>query len=62
MYTIYTLLFKEFHRNGESETTDHHKLPMIVPARYVRFHPTKQYAWNCLRVEIYSDEGLLKLS
>ena len=29
-----------------------HKLPVTIPARYVRFVPTKQYNWNCLRMEI----------
>ncbi|XP_068697703.1 uncharacterized protein [Montipora foliosa] len=29
-----------------------HKLPVAISARYVRFVPTKQYNWNCLRMEI----------
>ena len=31
-------------------------LPVPVPARYVRFHPTQQYNWNCMRVEMYSSK------
>ncbi|KAL9973277.1 hypothetical protein ACROYT_G019707 [Oculina patagonica] len=43
----------EFHRQGDSNTVDQHKLPVPVYARYFRFHPTKQHTWNCLRVELY---------
>ncbi|XP_020604386.1 fibrillin-1-like [Orbicella faveolata] len=43
----------EFHRDGNSDTVDTHKLPVAVYARYIRFYPTKQHRWNCLRVEVY---------
>ncbi|XP_078381896.1 uncharacterized protein LOC144664624 [Oculina patagonica] len=43
----------EFHRAGNSATVDQHKLPVPASARYIRFHPTKQHVWNCLRVEVY---------
>ncbi|XP_078382904.1 lactadherin-like isoform X1 [Oculina patagonica] len=43
----------EFHRQGDSNTVVQHRLPLSVYARYVRFHPTKQHNWNCLRVEVY---------
>ncbi|XP_078351549.1 uncharacterized protein LOC144636260 [Oculina patagonica] len=46
----------EFHREGDSFTVDRHKLPVPVSARYIRFHPTQQQGWNCLRVEVYSIE------
>ncbi|XP_078382652.1 uncharacterized protein LOC144665303 [Oculina patagonica] len=45
-----------FHREGDSNTIDQHKLAVIVPARYLRFHPTNRHEWNCLRVEVYSDK------
>ncbi|KAL9983511.1 hypothetical protein ACROYT_G005695 [Oculina patagonica] len=48
----------EFHRQGDSNTVDQHKLPVSVSARYFRFHPTKQHEWNCLRVELYGDVSL----
>jgi len=48
----------EFHREGFSHTVDEHKLPEPVSARYIRFHPTRQHAWNCLRVEVYSTKSL----
>ncbi|XP_078350751.1 lactadherin-like [Oculina patagonica] len=49
----------EFHREGDSDTVDQHKLPVAVSAKYIRFHPTQQHKWNCLRVEVYdSDECL----
>ena len=32
---------------------DRHKFPITVVARYIRFYPTKQRVWNCLRVEVY---------
>ncbi|KAL9959813.1 hypothetical protein ACROYT_G033169 [Oculina patagonica] len=44
----------EFHREGENTIVDRHKLPVPVSARYIRFNPTKQEDWNCLRVEVYS--------
>ncbi|XP_078352302.1 uncharacterized protein LOC144636995 [Oculina patagonica] len=47
----------EFHRQGDSNTIDQHKFPVLVPARYIRFHPTKQHQWNCLRVEVYGMDG-----
>ncbi|XP_078346829.1 lactadherin-like [Oculina patagonica] len=43
----------EFNRQGNSNTVDEHKLPVPISARYVRFYPTKQHNWNCLRVELY---------
>ncbi|KAL9953929.1 hypothetical protein ACROYT_G041405 [Oculina patagonica] len=43
----------EFHREGDGFTVDRHKLPLPVSSRYIRFHPTQHYAWNCLRVEVY---------
>ncbi|KAL9978824.1 hypothetical protein ACROYT_G016390 [Oculina patagonica] len=42
----------EFHRNGEKNNVDKHKLKP-VSARYIRFNPTKRNKWNCLRVEVY---------
>ena len=45
--------WQEFHREGRSDTVDKHKLPVAVYARYIRFHPTQQHKWNCLRVEVY---------
>ncbi|XP_078373694.1 lactadherin-like isoform X1 [Oculina patagonica] len=47
----------EFHREGNSNTVDHHKFPTPVSARYIRFHPTKRHNWNCLRVELYTIEN-----
>ncbi|XP_078371407.1 uncharacterized protein LOC144655059 [Oculina patagonica] len=44
----------EFHRYEDSTTVDRHKLEVPVSVRYVRFHPTQQHGWNCLRVEVYS--------
>ncbi|KAL9953469.1 hypothetical protein ACROYT_G040891 [Oculina patagonica] len=46
----------EFHRKGDSNTIDQHNFPVPEPARYIRFHPTKQHRWNCLRVEVYGME------
>jgi len=46
----------EFHRQGDSNTVDHHKLPVTVTARYLRFNPTKRHTWNCLRVEVYGTD------
>ncbi|XP_078351548.1 uncharacterized protein LOC144636259 [Oculina patagonica] len=46
----------EFQRKGDSTTVDRHKLPVPVSARYIRFRPTRQQGWNCLRVEVYSIE------
>ncbi|KAL9954064.1 hypothetical protein ACROYT_G041555 [Oculina patagonica] len=43
----------EFQREGDSDTVDQHKLPMAESARYIRFYPTQQHRWNCLRVEVY---------
>lgn len=45
-----------FHREGNSNTIDQHKLPTPVHAKYIRFHPTNRHNWNCLRVEVYSDK------
>ena len=53
------IYLKEFHRQGDSTTVDRHKLPVSVSARYIRFHPTKQQGWNCLRVEVYGIESEL---
>ncbi|XP_020609795.1 lactadherin-like [Orbicella faveolata] len=50
----------EFHRQGDSNTVDQHKLPVIVNARYLRFNPTQRHAWNCLRVEAYGTEASFK--
>ncbi|KAL9968218.1 hypothetical protein ACROYT_G026567 [Oculina patagonica] len=47
----------EFHRQGGSNTVEKHRLSVPMSARYVRFHPTKQHNWNCLRVELYSASG-----
>ncbi|KAL9978251.1 hypothetical protein ACROYT_G015748 [Oculina patagonica] len=44
-----------FLRKGEKNTADQHKLEPIY-ARYIRFHPTKRYKWNCLRVEVYGTD------
>ena len=55
--------WQEFHRQGDSNTIDQHKLPVPVTARYLRFNPTQRHAWNCLRVEVYGTEReLLPLS
>lgn len=45
----------EFHRTGvtRSLTITTHKLPVTISARYLRFSPTNQNNWNCLRVEVY---------
>jgi len=45
----------EFHRTGvtTSSTITTQKLPVPVTARYLRFSPTKQHNWNCLRVELF---------
>ncbi|KAL9955707.1 hypothetical protein ACROYT_G037067 [Oculina patagonica] len=48
----------EFQRQGRGNTTDQHKLPVPVSARYFRFNPTDNEGWNCLRVELYSTEPL----
>ena len=53
---------KEFHRKGNSNTVDQHKLPVSVPARYFRLHPTKQHDSNCLREELYGAERELSVS
>ena len=45
--------WQEFHRKNDSDTVDKQKLPVAVYARYIRFHPTQQHKWNCLRVEVY---------
>ncbi|XP_073250494.1 lactadherin-like [Porites lutea] len=49
----------EFHRNGGKNTVDEHLLPSPLSTRYIRFYPTDQVSWNCLRVELYST-ALLK--
>ena len=54
-----SLFLQEFHREGDSDTVDRHKLPVAVSARYIRFHPTQQHNWNCLRVEVYGTIGEL---
>lgn len=41
---------------------DEHRLSLPVSARFVRFRPTNQYEWNCLRVELYGiTPGMLLL-
>lgn len=50
------LLIKEFNRQGGDQAVDRHTLFVPVPARYIRFHPTKQYSWNCMRAEVYASE------
>ena len=52
----YYLHWQEFHRQGDSNTIDQHKLPVPVTARFLRFNPTQRHAWNCLRVEVYGTE------
>ena len=52
----YSLHWQEFHRQGDSNTIDQHKLPVPVTARFLRFNPTQRHAWNCLRVEVYGTE------
>ncbi len=59
MFVIY---LKEFHRYEDSTTVDRHKLEVPVSVRYVRFHPTQQHGWNCLRVEVYSVDSKLSTS
>ena len=51
-----SLHWQEFHRQGDSNTIDQHKLPVPVTARFLRFNPTQRHAWNCLRVEVYGTE------
>ena len=61
-YNLETLYFnwQEFHRQGDSNTVNQHKLPVPVTARYLRFNPTQRHAWNCLRVEVYETERELQ--
>ncbi|KAL9956906.1 hypothetical protein ACROYT_G038461 [Oculina patagonica] len=48
----------EFHRKlGDAEAVDHHGFPSPVFAKYIRFHPTGQHGWNCLKVEVYGTES-----
>ncbi|XP_068689194.1 lactadherin-like [Montipora foliosa] len=47
-------------RQGDSNYIDQEMLPVTVFARYIRFHPISQHAWNTLRVEVY--EGNASLS
>ncbi|XP_078381057.1 uncharacterized protein LOC144663858 [Oculina patagonica] len=47
----------EFQRKGDAETVDHHGFPSPVFARFIRFHPTGQHGWNCLKVEVYGTES-----
>ncbi|CAH3038598.1 unnamed protein product, partial [Porites lobata] len=44
----------EFHRAAvaNSSMVTVHKLPVAITARYLRFNPTRQQNWNCLRVEV----------
>ena len=45
---------KEFHRDSISANEiSRQMLPVQVSMRYIRFHPTQQRNWNCLRVEVY---------
>ena len=48
-------ILQEFHRAGviSSSTITTYKFPVALSARYLRFTPTKQNNWNCLRVEVY---------
>lgn len=50
----------EFHRSNESHTVDRHILPLPVLASYIRFHPTNQHKWNCLRVEVYGTSPCIR--
>ena len=59
--SMFVIYLKEFHREGNGTTVDRHKLPVPVSARYIRFHPTQQNGWNCLRVEVYSIESKLSV-
>ncbi|KAL9980621.1 hypothetical protein ACROYT_G009230 [Oculina patagonica] len=45
-----------FHRLAISSEVYRHKLPVPVSTRYIRFHPIQQDGWNCLRVEVFSNE------
>ena len=56
---VHAFISQEFHKEGDSNTADHHKFPTPVSARYIRFHPTKCHNWNCLRVELYITKGKL---
>ncbi|XP_078380198.1 lactadherin-like [Oculina patagonica] len=47
----------EFHREGGANTVDHHGFPSPVFARFIRFHPTGQHDWNCLKVEVYGTQS-----
>ncbi|XP_068689627.1 lactadherin-like, partial [Montipora foliosa] len=42
-----------FTRQGDHNYIDQETLPVTVFARYIRFHPISQHAWNTLRVEVY---------
>ena len=58
-FHLISSILKEFHRQGNSSIVDQHRLPVPVATRYIRFHPTQQHIWNCLRVEVYSIESKL---
>lgn len=49
-----------FHRSNGGSTVDHHILLVPVLANYIRFHPTKQHNWNCLRVEVYGTTACIR--
>ena len=53
------IYLKEFHRESSGITVQRHKLPVPMLTRYIRFHPTHQRNWNCLRVEVYGTTGAL---
>ena len=56
-YLICPFRPKQFDRSGKNITVDQHKLPKTVSARHVRFIPSLQHVWNCLKVEVYGFDG-----
>ncbi|XP_068670713.1 lactadherin-like isoform X2 [Montipora foliosa] len=51
-----------FTRQGDNNYIDQETLPVTVFARYIRFHPISQHAWNTLRVEVYEENATLSPS
>ena len=53
--------FKTFQTNQtqvSGEVVFRQTLPVPLPAQYIRFHPTNQIDWNCMRVEVYASKFL----
>ena len=53
MCSFFHYFSKEFRRVGKNHGVDRHKLSTPVVARYIRFLPTANDAWDSLRVEVY---------